>query len=231
MNEAFECSYTKSDDFRKKRFAKPSERTFEVALSYSEVAEIHQLDLSGNKPMEEIKDMFVLMCRTGLRFGDLVKLNSHNFTVNEAGVPRIRVLTGKTKVPVVISAVCPMVTEILGRYSDRPTKMPAPKSNQYFNRELKGIAKQAGLVETGHSLRAPSIPLFELISAHTGRRSFATWAYFSKEMEPAEIMKITGHSSIVTFLRYVIRSGEEAAGSMDRANRKSLSINALRVAN
>jgi len=43
---------------------------------------------------------------------------------------------------------------------------------------------------------------FDLVKTHTARRSFCTNAYLSG-MNPIDIMQISGHSSINTFLNYI----------------------------
>lgn len=51
---------------------------------------------------------------------------------------------------------------------------------------------------------------WELVTAHTARRSFATNAYLA-HVPTLAIMKITGHSSEKVFLRYIRISQEDNA--------------------
>ena len=77
--------------------------------------------------------------------------------------------------------------------------------------ELAGIDETVVLTKTKGGKRVQEVyKKYELISAHCGRRSFATNAY--KDKLPAiSIMKITGHTSEKAFLGYIRISQEENA--------------------
>ena len=56
-------------------------------------------------------------------------------------------------------------------------------------------------------------PKFELISSHTARRSFATNAYL-QNVPTISIMKITGHRTEKSFLKYIKISQEDNANKL-----------------
>jgi integrase len=78
-------------------------------------------------------------------------------------------------------------------------------SNQKLNEYVKELCKLAEITESTEIIRyrgatriAKIYPKYELISAHTGRKTFVT---ISLEMGiPAEVvMKVTGHSDYKSF--------------------------------
>jgi integrase len=53
-----------------------------------------------------------------------------------------------------------------------------------------------------------AVPKYELITTHTGRRTFITNS-LEKGMLPKELMQITGHKNFETLMRYFSREKEE----------------------
>lgn len=140
---------------------------------------------------------------TGQRVGDLLALEPENIRRGENGV-LINVLQQKTKLPVTIGVNDPFVIEILE--NSFPTKINAVT----FNRELKIVARLAGMTEvvTGRKVNPETrrkelgeYPKYSLLSAHDLRRSFATNLY-GKVPTPL-IMKMTGHQKEGNFLLYI----------------------------
>jgi integrase len=92
--------------------------------------------------------------------------------------------------------------EIFEKYSDRPNKLPKTISNQKFNDYIKDVCKLAELNEPGRiSTRSKEI-LADLVSSHTARRSFAT-NYYLQGFPTIDLMKITGHRTERSFLKYI----------------------------
>ena len=92
---------------------------------------------------------------------------------------------------------------------------------------------RAGLTEKGRLISEPNSELWENISSHTARRSFATIKYLDG-YSPYEIMKITGHRSVKSLLNYIKVSQLDAAKKMHAHNEKrkaNKTANKLRVAN
>jgi integrase len=59
------------------------EETDAIYLNEDELAKIYNLNLSDDKELEEIRDIFVVGCFTGLRYSDLSTLSpEHIDTVN-----------------------------------------------------------------------------------------------------------------------------------------------------
>lgn len=99
-------------------------------------------------------------------------------------------------------------------------EIPFPIANQKFNEALKEVTKLVGFTEiikikrtTGGLLQEEAHPRYDLISSHTGRRSFASNAYLNG-IPSITIMKITGHRTETAFLKYIKVSPEEHAKKM-----------------
>ncbi|MEP7111522.1 MAG: hypothetical protein ABI760_26240 [Ferruginibacter sp.] len=67
-----------------------------------------------------------------------------------------------------------------------------------FNKYLKEVAQLVGFTSKGPVTETPDKQLWELISSHTARRSFAT-NYYLQGFPTIDLMKITGHTLSVPF--------------------------------
>src|SRR5262249_45715408 len=153
-------------------------------------------DFSNSKRLERVRDLFVFGCLTGLRFSDITTIQPENFQKNGEEI-YIHKITQKTKELVVIPCD-EIVIAIRTKYEG---DMPKAPSNQKFNQYIKEVSKIAGLKEKGRLPSRPQKELWQCISSHTARRSFAT-NRFLEGFEPIGLMKITGHKSEKAFLKY-----------------------------
>ena len=102
-----------------------------------------------------------------------------------------------------------------------------------MNDYIKEIGKEVGIDEMILQTRTKggmkiqkSVPKYELISTHTGRRSFATNLYLS-EFPAISIMKITGHKTEEAFLRYIRISPEQNANLLREHWAKNVKLRAV----
>jgi integrase len=109
------------------------------------------------------------------------------------------------------------VKEILKKYDGIP---PQAISNQKMNEYLKELGEMAELKEDvvisltkGGKRQTENFKKFELITTHTARRSFATNAYL-QNVPTISIMKITGHRTEKSFLKYIKISQEDNANKL-----------------
>ena len=98
--------------------------------------------------------------------------------------------------------------------------LPNAISDQKMNDYLKEIAEKAKLTEIiikaqtrGGSKTETSHNKWELVTVHTARRSFATNAFLAG-VPSISIMKITGHRSEKSFLKYIKITQEQNADLM-----------------
>lgn len=208
MSEAYERNLHNNLDYKKRMFNKPHEETKAIYLNSKELTSIYKLDLSKNKTLDNVRDWFLIGAYTGLRFSDLNKLTKENITKST-----IEITTQKTDTSVSIP-LHPIVSEILTKYN---YSLPRLMSNQKFNDYIKDVASLAQINEPilieqtkGVLKTKQSVSKHTLISAHTARRSFATNAFLAG-VPPIQIMRMTGHKSESSFLKYIKISNEENA--------------------
>jgi len=189
-----------------------------IALTMKEFESLINLDLSDNKRLDQVRDVFCFSCTTGLRYSDLNLLRREHIKDEE-----IRFTVKKTKELLTI----PLNTyslAILEKYQGMSKPLPVI-SNQKLNLYLKGwddkdesgkikkhnpgLCEIAGINESieivryrGTKREAIVYPKYELIGVHTGRKTFATLS-LEKGMSAEEVMSITGHKDYQSFKRYV----------------------------
>jgi len=208
MSEGEALGYHTNLAFKTKRFSVSQELVDTTYLDEEEVLALGKCDLTHNTNLENVRDAFVIACLTGLRFSDFSTLKPEHFREIDGDL-YIRKITQKTKEEVIIP-LHDTVLEILERYKGKPGGVPKVPCNPVFNKQIKTVGRLAGLIKTGKLTSQPEKELCECISSHTGRRTFATNAYLSG-VPVLDIMRITGHKTEKSFLRYVRLSRLHAA--------------------
>jgi integrase len=180
----------------------------QIYLTLEEIRKIEIVHLEGNEA--KVRDFFLVACYTALRYSDVTKANK---ITNVNGVKVVVIDTDKTGARVGIPAREELV-KIIEKY--REIGMP-DFTNQFINREIKGIAEKAGITEmvkvkkfTGGKTVVEMVPKYKLVTTHTARRSFATNAVL-KGIPATVVMRFTGHRSLSQFQRYIKAGWEEAA--------------------
>ena len=195
-----------------KRFHKWVTKSHDVEniyLTEEEIERIYRLDFNSEElrsqidprqRIEETRDMFVVACWTGLRFGDWkdlskIEIVGHTMTVH----------TRKTNKTVVIP-LHPFVKAIYEKYG---RTFPTVVDKAHALHQIRQCAKWAGLdehttlsrVQGGKSV-VKSGTKADFVMNHTARRSFATNMYL-KGVPPISIMAITGHTTEANFMKYI----------------------------
>ena len=216
MGEAIDLEYTDNMKFRHKKFAFNEEETDHVYLTEDELAQLYALKIP-NKKLDEVRDLFIFGAWVGLRFSDFSNIQPENI-IQIDGDYFIKMITQKTKELVIIPCN-PVVMEIFEKYANRPNKLPKTISNQKFNDYIKDVCKLAEFKEKGRVSSRPRDILADLVSSHTARRSFAT-NYYLQGFPTIDLMKITGHKTERSFLKYI------RVSKLDTAKRLSAHIKA-----
>jgi integrase len=200
LNDASERGLNTNMFFKSKKFKKPQEEVDKIYLTTDEIDKIYRLNLFFDKRLELTRDLFVIACYTGFRFSDFTSLKAEH--IDEKFITK-KTFKTRAKVVIPISAV---VKEILTKYNNC---LPKASCNQHLNRQLKQIGEIAKInqdveiVKTiGGQLKRNVFKKFELISSHTGRRSFATNSYLAG-VPTISIMYITGHATESAFMSYI----------------------------
>jgi integrase len=199
MGEAVDLEYTDNMKFKHKKFSYNEEDTEHVYLTEDELTKLYALKID-NKKLEEVRDLFIFGAWVGLRFSDFSNIQPENIIQIE-GDYFIKTITQKTKELVIIPCN-PVIMEIFEKYRDRPNKLPRTISNQKFNDYIKDVCKLAEFNEVGRISARPKDILADLVSSHTARRSFAT-NYYLQGFPTIDLMKITGHKTEKSFLKYI----------------------------
>lgn len=185
-----------------KDFPIKKEKLDVIALTQDEFDKLFDLDLSGNKKLAQVRDVFCFSCVTGLRYSDLNQLSRVHIHEDE-----IRLNIQKTSENLTIP-LNPYSLAILEKYKEHFRPLPVI-SNPKMNAYLKELCKKAGIVADVPKVRfngAKRIetvhPKYELITVHVGRKTFVTLS-LERGMSAEEVMTITGHQDYQSFKRYV----------------------------
>lgn len=171
-------------------------------MSIEEINKLYKFKLTGVRAMA--RDLFVLGCHTAMRYQDYSSL-----TIDHINKGNITYRTQKTDETVVIPAH-PRVIEILNRWGGSAPKV----SNAFLNKMIKEICKDMkifdNLMPVKEGKKVVYIEKYNLITTHTARRSGATNMYLSG-IPAQSIMKITGHTTEESFMKYLRITKEENA--------------------
>lgn len=202
LNEATERGLNKNIQYKSKKFSTTKEQTDSIYLSDKELKEIEDLDLSNNQRLNNVRDLFLVGCYTGLRFSDFSILKPEQM---KNGFIEIKEQT-KTGNPVVIP-IHQVVKKVIQKYNG---DLPRAITNQKFNEYLKeiGVMVQSLHIPFETTITKGGLKIlkrlnkYELLTTHTARRSFATNEYLNGT-PTITIMAITGHRTEKAFMRYI----------------------------
>ncbi|GAB3221162.1 site-specific integrase [Spirosoma arcticum] len=210
LKRAYRDGLHTNDIFRHEDFKKMQEEVETIYLTETDLQKLYDANLSEHPRLDTLRDTFLIGCYTGLRFSDFMQLRPQNI-IHDGQI--LSVLTQKTGTRVSIP-LNPKVLAILSKYNNQT---PRVLSNQKFNDYLKELAKVAGLTDLVQTARTKggmrmtrTAEKWELVTTHTARRSFATNAY-KGGVPTIDIMKMTGHKTETSFMKYIKVSGEETA--------------------
>jgi integrase len=198
-----------------------------VFLTDKEIISLYRYDFSNNKRIEQVRDLFVFGCCVGLRYSDYSNIKPEHI-IHKEGEYFIKMKTQKTGELVIIPCN-PVVLQIFDKYAANPNKLPTTISNQKFNDYIKEACKDAGLTEVGRLSTEPTKPLYECISSHTARRSFATNLYL-ESFPVMDLMRITGHKTEKAFRGYIRHTKLDSAKKLSEHNKRTWSQKLLNIA-
>lgn len=146
-------------------------------LTLDEVRKIRTKVL-GSRSMENVRDLFIFQCYTGLAFQDMSSLTQQDIKIDKDGKEWILKERMKTGVPSFIP-VLPPVKEILVKHN----YLLPTLSNQKYNSYLKEIQEVCGIKKTLHS--------------HLARHTCGT-LLLNAGLDMQTVAKVLGHSSTRT---------------------------------
>jgi len=157
------------------------------ALSESELKSLSEAHMDTQR-LEEVRDIFLFCCFTGLAHSDVKRLSENDMTIDIKGKKWIRINRKKTKVRCDIPLLG-LAEEIIHKYKDRRTRkedtglLPVI-SNQKTNLYLKEVAKQSGIKKN--------------LTHHLARHTFATTVTLSNGVPIESVSRMLGHRSLRT---------------------------------
>lgn len=200
--------------YKHSEFMALSNKTKDTYLNENEIDNIYNFNFDDSERLDNVRDLFVIGLRTGLRVSDFLYLKEISI---EKGF--IEIETAKTGTTVVI----PLHPQVRAIIQKRHGQLPYTISEQKFNLYIKEICKKVGITEEieGAKMNPDTkrkevgvYPKYELISSHTCRRSFATNLY--GKLPNMTIMSITGHGTEAVFLKYIKITKKEHAETLKR---------------
>ncbi len=211
LNWAIENQFTYKTDFKKFRSPK-AQLTDEVALTFEQVKELYEKDLSDKPRLEKVRDVFVLGCSTGLRVSNYSKIKKSD--INEG---YIYVNDQKNKDKQLRIPLNDFSSEILKKYDYELPIISLQRFNEYIKdvfEELEYTHTVKKITRIGKDIIETDIPYFERISSHTARRSFIT-IMKNRKIPDKVIMGFTGHKSLEVFNKYYKPNKEDEKDFMN----------------
>jgi integrase len=154
----------------------------------------------------QVRDVFLFQCYTGQRYSDIEQITRNCITTKD-GFTVWLLSTQKTDENLVIP-INKKAVKILESYKKLSTPLPR-FTNQYFNRMLKELAKEAGLSRVvkevsfhNNQKKEITMPLHDAISSHIARKSFISLST-QKGIPERFVRDISGHKSERSFKKYL----------------------------
>jgi len=165
------------------------------------VEEVHQLhQYQPTKPhLVKIKDLFVFLCHTGIRFQDYTDFDAR-FIKDIDGKPVYIKKASKTGINYNVP-LSNVAIEILQKYDN---KLPSI-TNQQANRDLKDLLEETGwyddITENQDKFTKEYLTRYESLTMHKARNTFIT--NLVDHVPLNELMKYTGHRKLSTLQSYI----------------------------
>lgn len=200
---AIKKGYTTKNPFY--TFKIPADRyATPIFLLSDEVKKIYSLNLSNNKYLENIKDIFIFQCMVGCRREDLWQLTNDNFQNGFlVYIPQKTLETLQEPLKIPLNSIA---TEILDKYKDNDKPLPTYTSVDCYNRAITQICYKAELNRKVTVLNNKGLPeikqLKDVVTSHTARKTFIS-ILINNGVSSQVISSMTGHTpNSKAFARY-----------------------------
>ena len=160
-----------------------------------------------NSRMEEVRDVFVFSCLTGLSYCDIKELREENIQRSFDGELWIITKRKKTGVPCNVRLLS-IPQQILAKYSGKCSDgilLPVP-DNVLGNKRLKKLGKQCGFSTK--------------VTFHLARHTFATTVTLAKGVPIESVSKMLGHKNINTTQKYARIVDTKVSNDMELLSHK-----------
>ncbi len=169
--------YLAKDPFLLYKNRKPKKQVIFLSKEELETLEKHQF---ASERLQQVADMFIFCCYTGLAYSEMVNLKESNIQVDSENNKWLYIHRQKTQkeydVPLLSKA-----ENILNKYKSKTHLLPII-SNQRFNAYLKEIAEITGINKT--------------LTHHIARKTFASTILLYNDVPMEIVSELLGHSEI-----------------------------------
>lgn len=210
---AIRNEWLEKDPFQKYRLS--FNRVTRDCLTDEELNRLENLDLN-NVRLDQVRDLFVFSCYTGLAYSDVSQLTQADLNRDLEGNHWLYTNRQKTDTTVKVPLL-PKAQMILNKYRDRADLVRSGCllpiiSNQKVNTYLKELAAKTGIEKN--------------LTFHLARHTFATTITLTNGVPIETVSKMLGHTSIRTTQIYAKVVEQKLVEDMKRlqerlANKKS----------
>ena len=185
---------------------KPVEREF---LTEEEITILLKRHFKIDR-LEQVRDVFIFCCFTGLAYADVKKLTLTDIQSDSDGTSWIKTNRTKTKTKSNIPLLS-IPEEIITKYNDyermesSTSLLPVP-TNQKMNAYLKEIADLCGIKKN--------------LSTHLARHTFATTVTLSNGVPIESVSKMLGHKNLRTTQHYAKILDQKVKNDMEVLKQK-----------
>lgn len=160
-------------------------------LTEEEIQKIINLDLKMER-LDQVRDIFIFCCFTGLAYADVKKLNRGDISVGADGEEWVKTKRSKTDTRSNIP-ILPIAKVIIEKYKDnkllKEKDLVLPVlSNQKMNAYIKEIANLCGITKN--------------LTFHLARHTFATTVTLTNGVPIESVSKMLGHTNLKTTQHY-----------------------------
>ena len=166
-----------------------------VALTVKEIKALTDLNLTGNKRLEQVRDLFILQCWLGVRYSDLMQIRKHNINLI---TNRLTLTTIKTEQDLSIP-IFPEALRILEKYDFEPKQISNAKYNAYLKEVCQLVPELCAPESHSHYTGSERVAdertqRWEYIGTHTARRTFNNLMINLSE-DRTQVRQWTGHTT------------------------------------
>lgn len=204
LNWSLERRYLQDDNFTffKVENQPPLKK---IILEDKDLEKIRTCDVGQKKYLKNVAKLLILACYTGLRFSDFSRISKQHLKQDENGEYYLNIRQQKTSEFVDI----PLTDEALEIVNGLISGKVKPISNQKMNKYVKELGEKAKINEPievtkfkGNQKETTIVPKHDLISSHTGRRTFCT-RLLNRGVPAKTVMEFSGHKDYKSFQEYV----------------------------
>ena len=175
-----------------------------VFLTFEELDLLQNSNFSQRR-LQQVKDMFIFCCYTGLAYEEMKSLRGNNIVKGFDGQNWIKTFRKKTG-KVLNIPLLPKANEIIDAYSNEKSFLPII-TNQKFNSYLKEIAEIVGIEKR--------------LTHHTARKTFASTVLLYNDVPMEIVSELLGHSNMaITQAHYGKVVQKKVSEEMQKLNKK-----------